>query len=201
MIDPMDHQGFVYLKVRRYARRGMEKEDLVQEANLALIRACKHFDPAMGIKFVSYSGRSIDRQLRRALEDQVPIIRVPSTTLMYHRRVGPAAKSTTQRECVAVADIVARARRKDLDLADQVGLDEGPEADLIRAEELAALATTLSRLPPRSREVLARRYGLGGRPRETLHAIGRDLGITKESVRRIQDRALARIRKALQGGE
>jgi RNA polymerase primary sigma factor len=209
---------------RRYRDRGVPLADLVQEGNIGLMRAVDKFDHRLGFKFSTYATWWIRQSVTRALMSQARTIRVPvhvhdtlSRVLKMRRSLNrELGREPTHEELAGALDLAPDALRQllrhfetplsldapihddsDATLADRV---EDPNADdplaPVAGEELEGTARqALAQLPEREAYVLRRRFGLGCREAETLEQIGRELDVTRESVRQIQLRALRRLRR------
>lgn len=210
---------------KHYAGCGVPLLDLVQEGNLGLMRAVQRFDCQRGNKFSTYASWWIRQALARAVGDQARTIRLPvhvaealHRAKRHERELSQElGRTPTLAELAERADTAASKLLELLKLADQpVSLDtpissghEGVLADVILddtcAEPLNELAMQSMRrevelllrtVSAREQHVLQLRFGLrDGRP-HTLADVGAEMGITRERVRQIEARALARIRGA-----
>jgi len=194
---------------RRYQQRGLPLLDLAQEGSLGLLRAIEKFEPDRGFRFSTYATWWVRQAITHALTTYGHTIRVPvhmRDALHATQRVSGALFADLGREPtvgeIAVAaglspDEVRRALAvpvivASLDLpvgetGEHTLVDLLPDnADLTiedqaaRADTAACLRAVLSALTPREREVLARRYGLGGYRAHTLDEVGRAIGLTRE---------------------
>lgn len=185
---------FVVACARRYRGRGVSMEDLVNEGNLGLLRAAERFDPERGVRFVTYAAWFV----RQTMLDAVA-------------RAGRAAPPVP----AAVGERGRRARRAtlvSLEAPADPGGSGAPLADLVadpaaatadrpadRRERRRALETGLAFLPEREERVLRLFFGLGGVTPRSLARIGREMGVSRERVRQLKDRALDRLRDGPHG--
>lgn len=207
---------------RDYQGRGLGLEDLVGEGNLGLIRAVKDYDPAFGTRFSTYAAYWIKQAIRHALMTTAATIRLPSHMVNLLNRWARAERGLRRDlgrdpsfDEVADAlelteshrDLVARALRSRR-IVREGGADEGEapwaseeaadphgsvESAFEHREEQAGILGRLDRLDARERTVVSLRFGLGGDAPLTLKEVGRRLGITREWVRKIELRAVAKL--------
>jgi RNA polymerase primary sigma factor len=207
---------------RNYRSAGVPLLDLIQEGNLGLIRAVEKFDYRMGYKLSTYATWWIRQAITRALADQGRLIRLPVHVSDQVRRTMRSRRQLAQKlnrdptlaEIAADTGFEERRVAELLDIVeDAVSLEtpvvggdslygdlieneevEGPEiaaTENLRSQEVAE---ALAKLEPRLRELLERRFGLGGKPVQTLEEIGQTLGVTRERVRQLEARALRELR-------
>ncbi|MBA8885248.1 sigma-70 family RNA polymerase sigma factor [Dokdonella fugitiva] len=205
---------------RPYVGRGVPLMDLIAEGNLGLIRAVGKFDPARKLRFSTYAVWWIREAVQSAVMHQGRTVRLPVHVLRELAQVLRAERELAARIGAApsleqIADVVGKSvqdvaelfrvseRVDSLDALDageraligtiQDGEDGTNEpAGAIGSERLAEL---VGRLNERQRLVLQRRFGLDGTPVQSLADIGRDLGISRERARQIQEEGLKRLRK------
>jgi RNA polymerase primary sigma factor len=209
---------------RNYTKADVPLLDLIQEGNMGLIRAVEKFDYRMGYKLSTYATWWIRQAISRALADQGRTIRLPVHVGDQVRKVLKARRTLTQKlnrdptnaEIAAEVGVTPTRVGELLELVGHpvsletpVGDGESLYADLIEDERSAApdevtaetaraseLLAALNALEPRMRRVLERRYGLDGRPSQTLEELGTDLGITRERVRQLENKALRELRRS-----
>ena len=203
-----------------YAGRGVPLMDLIAEGNLGLIRAVEKFDPARRLRFSTYAVWWIRHAVQEALVQQGRTVRVPANVLRewaqvlrIERELSARLGSAPTLEQVAaaagrpVSDVAelyhANERIDSLDVADPgelaliVHIHERDDAAAEAASppDSEALAGWLAALTERQRAVVQRRFGLDGMPVQSLAEIGRDLAISRERARQLQQEALLRLRK------
>ncbi len=205
-----------------YQGRGIMLDDLIGEGYLGLIRAAEDYDPRFGTRFSTYAGYWIKQAIRRALMNTTTTIRLPAHLykLMskWHRTErlllgkwgrAPSFDEVAAHLCLTESQrgMVAKAQRAShLTLESSLGLEDAsswvdraddthadPHEDIQSREDCEGLAPRMCSLDERERTVLEYRYGLGGKSPLTVKEIGRRLGITREWVRAIQQRALAKL--------
>ena len=212
---------------RNYTKADVPLLDLIQEGNMGLIRAVEKFDYRLGYKLSTYATWWIRQAISRALSDQGRTIRLPVHVGDQVRKVLRTRRQLTQKlnhepsneEIAAEAGLTPERVGELLELVAHpvsletpVGDGESMVADLIEDEKADApeqvtadthrhteLEAALSHLEPRMRYVLERRYGLGGHTAQTLEELGTDLGITRERVRQLENKALRELRRTAPG--
>ncbi|HEU4664837.1 MAG TPA: sigma-70 family RNA polymerase sigma factor [Dokdonella sp.] len=205
---------------RPYVGRGVSLMDLIAEGNLGLIRAVGKFDPARRLRFSTYAVWWIREAVQSAVMNQGRTVRLPVHVLRELAQVLRAERELAARNGAApsldqIAEVVGKSVQDVAELfrvSERVdsldALDAGERAligtiqdgDDGAAETTAAigserLAELIARLNERQRLVLQRRFGLDGTPVQSLADIGRDLGISRERARQIQEEGLKRLRK------
>jgi RNA polymerase primary sigma factor len=214
---------FVVSVAKKYQNQGVLLPDLINEGNVGLIRAAHKFDETKGIKFISYAVWWIRQAILQALAEQSRIVRVPLNRAGALHRIGRRSSSLlqelgreptideiaqgldlTQEEVTSTLAISQSHLSLDAPLApgdDNRLLDYLPDQFSPQPEDETyehALKNTvdhaLSTLKEREAKVLRLYFGLDDQEPMTLEEIGSLLGITRERVRQIKERALSRLR-------
>jgi RNA polymerase primary sigma factor len=209
---------------KKHAHRGLPLVDLVQEGNMGLMRAAEKFEYRRGYKFSTYATWWVRQAVTRAIADQSRTIRTPVHIFEVIGEVARATRAfvqefgreptpeelsrKTQRPVSKIAT-ATRAARQPLSLETPIGEDGGfrlgdlLEDDSVASPLEAVLDTRLAEhatlllegLTPREAEVIRLRFGLGGTTEHTLREVGERFSVTRERIRQIEAKALARIRR------
>jgi RNA polymerase primary sigma factor len=211
----------VISNARKYQGHDMPLLDLIQEGILGLIRAAEKFDWRKGYKFSTYATFWIRQALQRALDNRARTIRIPVHLGQRERKIARAqAELATQLGRDPTDEEIARAAELDVDevreardaarvvtsLDRPVGEEEetslgallpseqrGPEEEVDISLRGDALRQALERLPDPEREVVKLRYGINGDDPTPLSETGRRLGISQDTVRRLERKALSQL--------
>ena len=214
--------GLVITIARKFQGRGLALDDLIGEGNLGLIRAAEDFDPDFGTRFSTYAGYWVRQAIRDALINRTATIRLPAHMVRLmtrwehaeqflrqeHKRppsfdAVAAHLGLTQKEqkLVQRAQHTFRVKPESSIQADQGdrSSDEPIDAysrtdDRLRIqEEHEDLAARMRCLDERELRVLESRFGLGGDSPLTLKEVGKHMGLTKEWIRVIEQRAIKKL--------
>ncbi|HTT31768.1 MAG TPA: sigma-70 family RNA polymerase sigma factor [Solirubrobacteraceae bacterium] len=211
----------VISNARSYEGLDLPLLDLIQEGMLGLIRAAEKFDWRKGYKFSTYATFWIRESIQRAIANRARPIRVPVHIGQRERRIGRAraalvaelGREPTDEETAAAAELEVREVRATRDIARVVtsldrpvgeeeettlgallASDDSPPHEKIElAARDDALRRALERLPEVERNVVMLRYGIGDDEPTPLREAGRRLGISSDTVRKLERKALAEL--------
>ncbi len=219
---------FVISVAKKYQNRGVSLTDLIQEGNVGLVTAARKFDPDQGVKFISYAVWWIRQAILASLANQGRAVRVPlnrasdlarifreKERLKQELRREPSAEELSEAtdltpelveslQTLNAAEIRLDAPigdSEDSQLVERFISEEAAEPEMEVEGRLLgeAISEALRTLEPRDAKVLRLYFGLEGEREHTLEEIGNMLGVTRERIRQLRDRALRRLREGDKG--
>jgi len=219
---------FVISVAKKYQNRGVSLTDLIQEGNVGLVTAARKFDPEQGVKFISYAVWWIRQAILASLANHGRAVRVPLNRASDLARIfrekerlkQELGKDPTSEQLAKATDLTpelveslqtlnaAEIRldapigdSEDSQLVERFVTEEAAEPELEVEDRLLGemITDALTTLEPRDAKVLRLYFGLEGEREHTLEEIGNMLGVTRERIRQLRDRALRRLREGVKG--
>jgi RNA polymerase primary sigma factor len=225
---------FVVSIAKQYANQGLSLEDLINDGNLGLIKAAHRFDEKRGFKFISYAVWWIRQAMLQSLAEHSRIVRLPLNRAGTLYKIGKASRQLDQElgRTPNAMEIAKRLKISESEVKDTMHIanthvslddpyssdqddnalvdylmDENAEMPDERAYDHALsedMEKALNTLSEREQTILSLYFGLNGEDPLTLEEIGKELGLTRERIRQIKEKAIQRLRhssraKFLQG--
>jgi RNA polymerase primary sigma factor len=216
---------FVVSIAKQYSNQGLSLEDLINEGNVGLIKAAQRFDHTRGFKFISYAVWWVRQAMLQALAEQSRIVRLPLNRAGTLYRLGKAVRALGQElgRQPSLDEIAKRVKLPHAEVRDTLSISntylslddpfEGDEDNSLMdylADDNAArpdqvtfghtlehdLRAALGALEPREERILRLYFGIDCTEPMTLEQIGAQLGLTRERIRQIKEKALAKLRSA-----
>ncbi|QSP95692.1 sigma-70 family RNA polymerase sigma factor [Marinobacter salinisoli] len=207
---------------RRYSQQGIAMSDLIQDANVGLIKAAERFDPSRGFKFSTYAYWWISEEVKRCLQRGTRLVHTPENvvdeirqlhkvSLRMHQSLGRVPSQAELAKAMEASpsrinELRALALREistdtplvadgSVTLGDSLAAEEQlvPEQSMAQRDRRRALDSMFIELTDREQAILSRRFGLGLPAPETLQVISDDMGISRERVRQIEKLALKKL--------
>ncbi|GMR04569.1 MAG: sigma-70 family RNA polymerase sigma factor [Thermodesulfobacteriota bacterium] len=212
---------------KRYISSSYPLQDLIEEGNIGLIKAVERFSPAKGFRFSTYATYWIRQSIERAIANQSNIVRLPvhiTSDLSRLRRAARQLEAGRDTE-PTISDLSEKTgfsgryiKKLNTIQKKSFSLDATPPGDnesslieriedenaphpfdmIEEAQRTERIGEWLNMLDESEREIICLRYGLDKKGTRTLEAIGRTYGVTRERIRQIEVKALAKLRKIIQ---
>jgi RNA polymerase primary sigma factor len=215
---------FVISVAKQYQGHGLTLEDLIAEGNIGLITAAKRFDETKGFKFISYAVWWIRQSIMQAIAENSRVVRLPLNKVSAIQKIAHAFSKLEQEHERApsnqeiselletssdsVADLFTYSQKQvsvDAPLIDgeensllnvlSNGQAENPMSGLMRESLCRDIERVLVSLKAREADVVRLSFGLNGKAPMTLEEIANQLGLTRERIRQIREKALRSLRK------
>ena len=219
---------FVVSVAKQYQHQGLPLSDLINEGNLGLIKAAKKFDETRGFKFISYAVWWIRQSILQALAEQSRIVRLPLNKIGSINKINktfaeleqkyerePTIQEIAQALELAPEDVKEAIRSSGRHVSMDAPLQDGedgnmydvllngetpsPDRGLLNDSLRKEIERALSTLTYREASIIRLYFGLNGKHPHTLEEIGNMLGVTRERIRQLRDRALRRLREGEMG--
>jgi RNA polymerase primary sigma factor len=213
---------FVVTVAKRYMHQGLGLADLINEGNIGLLKAAGRFDETRGFKFISYAVWWIRQSILQSLLDHSRLVRLPQNQTALLLKINRArthlqndgVDSPSARQLAVESGVEVSEVRRVLELGGaEVGLDDQSSGDRPLLETLADadqphadarlyervlredVRRSLVVLTDREATIIVLYYGLDREEAMTLEAIGREMGLTRERIRQIKEKALRKMRQ------
>lgn len=217
---------FVVSVAKQYQNQGLSLPDLINEGNIGLLKAAEKFDETRGFKFISYAVWWIRQSILQAIAEQGRVVRLPLNQVGSVNRINKvlskfeqenerrpsvdeiADKTDLPHEKIEdVLKVNTRQVSVDAPMADGDGIsmidfmqsdsDSSTDEELLKESLRAEIASALSVLNDRERNVIEAFYGIN-QPECTMEEIGKKYGLTRERVRQIREKAIRRLKQNTQ---
>ena len=216
---------FVVSMAKKYARSGYPMHELINEGNLGLIEAARRFDPDRDVRFITYASWWIRQVILAAIAHYGQAFSIPPKlkheVYRFEKKVGRLTQELGHRPTLdeisenldieeAAAEALMGAIPTEVSLSAPIGQDSGVELeDLIEDSSIAPIDTALitesferelyellDHLDEKERFIVERRFGLDDQRLQTLAEIGEELSLSRERIRQLEQRALAKLRSS-----
>lgn len=214
---------FVVSVAKAYRNMGTPFSDLINEGNVGLIKAAERFDERRGVRFLSYAVWWIKQAIMKAVTEHIKSYRLPMsragkmlkvkrTREKVTREIGrePSVEEIAEElgmDTEKIEDAIKIAKHDvslddtikntdDLEYIDVISEDVvTPEEEYYRSKFVNNISESLDKLKPRDRKIIIYYFGMEGKRPHTLEEIGRMLGVSRERIRQLRNRALKQLRK------
>lgn len=178
---------FVVSLATQYKNRGLDIEDLISEGNIGMLKAAKKFNPGHGHRFVTFAAPYIREAIEKAIEQQVGLYRVP-------RNMKDEALEKKRSRALSIDAPVGGST--ELSLGRVIPNKDAPDPDqLLQKQNIEReLADIVRQLPVREQQVVQYFYGIGVETK-TMAEIAQNMGLKRERVRQIRDKAVRQLLK------
>ena len=214
---------FVISVAKQYQNRGLTLAELIGAGNMGLLTAVDRFDPERGFKFISYAVWWIRQAILQSLAEDVRTVHLPLNRVNLLQKISKVSQQLSERrgeapdeeEVAAALDVPVKEihqtllsghRAYSLDRESEEERENGlmktladdrfeaPDANILRAANQEMVETLLDRLEERELRIIRLYFGLDGDEPQNLEQIGNLLGVTRERIRQIKERALGKLR-------
>jgi len=214
---------FVISVSKQYQNQGLSLPDLINEGNLGLIKAALRFDETRGFKFISYAVWWIRQSILQALAEQSRIVRLPLNKIGSINKINKVFSKLEQRfereptakeiandlkinqnevkeylknswRCVSMDAPLNSEDDGDMYEVLSLNYDELPDREMLSHSLRIEIERILTTLSPRESDIIHLYFGLSEKHAHSLEEIGKKLGLTKERVRQIKEKAIRRLK-------
>lgn len=214
---------FVISVAKQYQNFGVNIQDLVNEGNIGLIKAAQKFDETRGFKFISYAVWWIRQMIQKAINDQGKIVRLPSNKSGLLMRISKAEDTFMQlnqrlpdaEELAEMLDVSEKeiketyaSKFSQYELDAPITEDDSTsrmekfdnqensltEDNLTKSSLKIDISRMLDKLTPREQRIIQDYYGIGVRRSKTIAEISSEIGMSRESIRKIRNKAISRLK-------
>jgi RNA polymerase primary sigma factor len=177
---------FVVMIARQYLHRGLPLEDLINEGNIGLMRAAERYDPERGIRFISYAVWWVRQSMTRAIQTGGRMIRQPD------------AREGSERVMLDTVSLEGTGEEDSSSLLSRLEDTSvrSPEESLTDNALRRGIDSALHGLSSREARILSDRFGLEDRSPLSLEEMGRRYSLSRERIRQIEKKAIAKLRRA-----
>lgn len=216
---------FVVSVAKQYQNQGLSFPDLINEGNIGLIKAAERFDETRGFKFISYAVWWIRQSILQALAEQARLVRLPLNKIGSINKVNatftyleqklqrePSTEEIANHLEISTNDVkqALKGYKRHVSMDAPLSNDEErgnmydvflsgdqtmPDSSLLDESLRQEIKFSLASLHPREADIIRLFYGLGGESPKSLEEIGKYVGLTKERVRQIRERALKKLKQ------